>query len=55
MNFNAILLSIACKISAKKYIKIVSHNTEKKSTLGGKTDCLFEKLHEEFDELEREQ
>ena len=52
LHFDMQLLSIAYKVSAKKkYRRIISHDTEKRSKLWRKTDFLFEKWHEEFSEL----
>ena len=49
LHFNELLLSIACKVLAKK--RIISNDTEKRSKLWRKTDFLFEKWNEEFGEL----
>ena len=46
-----LLLSIAYKVSAEKYRRIISHDTEERSKLWWKTDFLFEKWHEKFGEL----
>ena len=51
LHFDVLLLSIAFKVSTKKYRRIISHDTKKRSTLWRKTDFLFEKWHEEFGEL----
>ena len=51
LHFDVLLLSIAYKVSAKKYRRIISHDTKERSTLWRKTDFLFEKWHEEFGEL----
>ena len=50
-HFDVLLLSIAYKVSAKKYRRIISCDIEEWSKLRIKTDFLFEKLHEEFGEL----
>ena len=42
---------LAYKVQPKKYRRIISHGTEKRSKLWRKTDFLFEKWHEEFGEL----
>ena len=39
------------KFQPKKYRRIISHDTEKRFKLWGKTDFLFENWHEEFGEL----
>ena len=41
--FDVLLFSIAYKVSAKKYRRIISYDTEKRSKLRRKTDFLFEK------------
>ena len=51
LHFHVLLLSIAYKVSAKKYRRIISHETEEWSILWRKTDFLFEKWHEKFGEL----
>ena len=51
LHFDVLLFSITYEVSAKKYRRIISHYTEKKSKLLRKTDFLFEKWHEKFDEL----
>ena len=39
------------KFQSKKYRRIISHDTDKRSKLWRKTNFLFEKWHEEFGEL----
>ena len=51
MNFNVLLLSIAYKVSAKKYRRSISQDIERGSKLWRKIDFLFEKWHEELDEF----
>ena len=52
VHFDVVLLfSLGYKVSAKKYRRIISHDTEKRSKLWTKTDFLFEIWHEEFGEL----
>ena len=48
---NVLLLSVAYKVSPKKYRRIFSHDTEKWFKLWKKTDFLFEKWHEKFGEF----
>ena len=50
VHFDMPLLSVAFKVSAKKYRRVISHDSEKWSKLWRKTHFLFEKRHEEFDE-----
>ena len=42
LHFDVLLLSIAYKVSAKKYRRIISHDIEKWSNFRRKTDFLFE-------------
>ena len=49
--FDMLLLPIAYEVLAKKYRRVISHNTEERSELWRKTDFLLEKRHEEFDKL----
>ena len=51
LRFDGLLLSIDYKVSAKKYRRIISHDTDKRSKPWWKTDFLFEKQREEFGEL----
>ena len=51
LHSDVLLLSIAYKVSAKKYRRIISHDIEKRSKILRKTDFLFEKRREEFGEL----
>ena len=48
LHSDVLLLSIAYKVSAKKYGRIFSHDTKERSKVWRKTDFLFEKRHENF-------
>ena len=49
--FDMLLLPIGYEALAKKYRRVISHNTEERSKLWRKADFLSEKWHQEFGEL----
>ena len=51
LHFDVLTLSIAYKVSAKKYRRMISHDTEKRFKHWRKTEFLFEKWYEEFGKL----
>ena len=51
LHFDELLFPVAYKVSAKKYRRVISHDTEDWSKLWIKTNFLFKKWHEEFGEF----